>query len=612
MGDSLLIDNSIQIMEGPGGTPSTDPRCTGAVFQITPGYDFGAPQPIAAIVASLLVDGERPLGRRASNRTMIIPVQISAPNRIALAGAKEVILQTVDQQAFDMTWTREDTGLNAIIKCFRQQAPVPTYDIKSERMCVQVITLTIPALPFLRSDTPEVLTFAASAGGAPAPPSPVTLDSYTTVSGTNWSAQSSGSINGNCAHYTHPSGTAPASYTSVFSAVDISALTSLTHYIGIAESGSYWSYYGGFDPGSLAVAYTLTDNAAHTITFGTSFYVSESFNTSAPNWNQVTLAIPQGVAGFVYTALTKVQVSITNYRGSQLVNTDVYLDELVASPSTSTKPVISTRGAVYGLNIKGTAHAPLNFQVAPASGSINNFLLHRPGPDAPAALTPFVAITNPATDLPDGRWYPVQSLITNQNARFSGTYSVLVSNFTWAATGSVRAIQVNIGQYEYSGDTLTASKEASVSRSVTPSIDAVNGFVFIGEITLPVNDIPPDNTDAQFAAGITSGQTGDRFYDIILLDTMGQTIFVNMPGTGYPDFFIDEPDSTKDIGRILGSENGTRGRATSVMQWALPVGVLTADPGSNLLLVYSNQGAPGIISSYDPTWWMDIPGPAWL
>jgi hypothetical protein len=367
MGDSLIISNSIEIMQGPGGQQSQDPRCPGAIFQIGPGYDFGAPQTVTSIVASLITDGERPLGRRASNRLMTIPVQIWAPTRDILVAAREVLLTTVDQQEFDIAWTREN-GPTAIIKAFRQQPPQPAYDIKAERGCIQVITLMIPALPFLRSNTPQILQFASSStSGTPQPPSPVTLDSYNTVSGAHWSAQASGSISGNCAHYTDPGTGAAAVYTSTFTAKDITGRVSLTHFLGLATTQSY-GYYGygyryGFDPGNISVGYIFHDSGGHTISVGTAFYQYESYDLLHPNWALVSVSIPQGVAGFNYAAVTSVTVTVTNYRGSQLQGTDVYFDELVASSATTPRPVISTRGAVYAMNVKGTAHAPLSVQV---------------------------------------------------------------------------------------------------------------------------------------------------------------------------------------------------------------------------------------------------------
>jgi hypothetical protein len=249
----------------------------------------------------------------------------------------------------------------------------------------------------------------------------------------------------------------------------------------------------------------------------------------------------------------------------------------------------------------------------PLTSKMSNWLLHRPGPDAPAALTPFVAIPSPASDVPNGTLYNVQSLIANQNARFGSdisggaTYSVLVAAYSWHAPTVARTVTVTAGQFEYPGDVLTSAKQASVARTTIPSNDSTNNLLFIGEITLPINYIAADNTDAYFAIGITSTDTADRFYDILLLDTTGQTILCNIPSSvseGYDNYYVDAPSTTTDIGPISGSTSG-RGRASSVMEWVCPVGVLTVDPGSNLLFVYSTGGTPGLIAAYSAAWWMD-------
>ena len=89
MYDSLVLSNSIELLDG--GVASTHPMCPGAIFQLQPGADPGAPQPTTDFVAGLLLDGERPFGRRASNRLIKLPVWITAPNRQIHAAAREYL-----------------------------------------------------------------------------------------------------------------------------------------------------------------------------------------------------------------------------------------------------------------------------------------------------------------------------------------------------------------------------------------------------------------------------------------------------------------------------------------------------------------------------------------
>ena len=91
----------------------TIPACAGAIFRLQQGFDLNAPQPTTDFVASLVLDGERPFGRRASNRTITLPVLIIGLNRQNLAAAREVLEQLIDQDQWPMTWTRAQSGRRA-------------------------------------------------------------------------------------------------------------------------------------------------------------------------------------------------------------------------------------------------------------------------------------------------------------------------------------------------------------------------------------------------------------------------------------------------------------------------------------------------------------------
>src|ERR1035441_8106777 len=108
MSDSLIIANVLELLGG--GFPSISPLCYGAPFRLQPGFALGAPQPTTDFVASLILDGERPFGRRASNRTIQLPIWITAPTRQILAAAREMLEQAIDQDIWTMTWTRDPLG----------------------------------------------------------------------------------------------------------------------------------------------------------------------------------------------------------------------------------------------------------------------------------------------------------------------------------------------------------------------------------------------------------------------------------------------------------------------------------------------------------------------
>ena len=234
---------------------------------------------------------------------------------------------------------------------------------------------------------------------------------------------------------------------------------------------------------------------------------------------------------------------------------------------------------------------------------------HRPPPDTPYALVPFVS-PDPG-DVPNGNIaYPVGSLVPGVPARFAGTYTVVVAAWAWNNPTAARTITVTVTQTEQPGGAAySSSTAASVIPSSLPSCpgtNAVNGpLVVIGELTLPVQEMPQDNTAAYFTVSISDTNTSDQFMDILLLDTLGSTVMILSP-TAYGNLYLDEPASDRDIGLILGSLFD-RGDAVSVLDRAIVAGgPMSIDPdGSPLLLVYAAEGAPNAQMIYHPRWHLD-------
>jgi hypothetical protein len=236
----------------------------------------------------------------------------------------------------------------------------------------------------------------------------------------------------------------------------------------------------------------------------------------------------------------------------------------------------------------------------PTLAPFKTLIAHRPGPDAPATLTPFVSTTSPA-DPPDGRQYPVPSLVAGVNARFGGTYSVVLVAYAWANHTVPRLVTVTVWQYEYPGG---PSYPASVSATLTPS-GITNGIVTIGELTLPVRDIAPDNTTAFFTVGINSDQLADQFLDVIFLDTLGSTVMVAKNTVLANNLYVDEPTVDRDVGRIMTSWYD-RAEAASILGSAfISGGPISVEPGDNILMAYCVEGCPAISVTYHPRWFLD-------
>jgi hypothetical protein len=202
-------------------------------------------------------------------------------------------------------------------------------------------------------------------------------------------------------------------------------------------------------------------------------------------------------------------------------------------------------------------------------------------------------------DAPDGREYAVGS-VDGFLARYNGTYSVYVVNFSWNGS-TARTVTATIKQYEGSGGAVSS---VIVSQSITPA-NIVNGMVWLGEVTLPVKDMAPENTDSYFTVSVQSGNTSDRFLDMLLIDTSGETVLINLPGGGYTDYWIDAPNLKGEVGKVLGSV-GDRSAAVSVLaNTTMSGGPVTLQPGSNQFTVYSPNGQPGLAGEYLPHWWLE-------
>jgi hypothetical protein len=397
--DSLTLGNQVELLSG--GVYSANPNCLNAKFQLQPSADPGAPQPTTDFVASLLLDGERPFGRRASNRTIKLPVWITAPDRRTLAAARELLQSVIDQDYFTAVWTRDATAGNPgsiplplVFDCFRAQPTVPLFNTRIERQLIGMqIELTIPALPYGRSDTQTQVSFSAPAPTSPAiapPPTPVVLDSYSSISSTQcfqstqcvvgpftccFDPDSFGDPGGQETEFTYGS--------SFSSPVNLTGMTSLQMWFGLGSR--YYAnleYHGKIHGTSMF--FTLTDTSGNQLSFSRgNLLLPVSQSAQNPVFSRVTVPVPQGSSTFNYSSVASYSLTVLNRqdRVRRLSWVTAYLDALTAYPgSQQVNPVV--RGAVYTLyGVEGTARAPvsMSFQQAPAPGTVTTITATGPG-----------------------------------------------------------------------------------------------------------------------------------------------------------------------------------------------------------------------------------------
>jgi hypothetical protein len=404
MPDSLVIDHLFECLGGPGGVQSDIPALmnaagVGATFQLLApsssggtayqsqiAWDLGTPQPTTDQVQSLLLDGERPFGLRASNRTITLPLKITAPDQVTLSAAKELLMQAVDAQSWELIWTPQSTGLTMVFDCFRALPTVYSYGfLPGQPSPIAVITLSFQALPYGRNPV-DALTQVAFAspiiGGIAAPPAPVVLDSFSSVSGTNWSQSSSQFVVGpHSARFTPPGALyySPSYSKSGLGSLNITGLPVLSVWFGQSFDTVHRTPYPKL-VSNVTLRWTLTDNASHTLSFHrTMRKVPWSNKAATPKWTRITTPIPQGSATFNYSAITAYSVAMTNYTSRTAANgksafawLNAWLDAVTANPP-SLATQASQRGVIYNImGATGTARTPISTQFQlPQTGNVS-------------------------------------------------------------------------------------------------------------------------------------------------------------------------------------------------------------------------------------------------
>lgn len=437
--DSLLVADTIELMGGPGGTPSAIPELAdpasglsaiyrisapGGVISLTMGgfgatigpYDLGEPQPTTDVVESLLLDGEHPFGYRASNRTVSIPVLIFAPTLATLAAAREYLLSQIDQQSWTITWTPASTGLPMVLDCFRASPSVVTYGFNYNRegdigsgpsgWALSLVTISASALPYGRSglDGTVQVDFANTLADGTAPLAPVTLDSFgpslaNVDTGDGWQLSTSEyQLGPTSAYRWQPFLTLPwpaATYRRAGLAADLTGLPVLSVWLGQSSDVSWPK-----DPrwvSNVTLAWTLTDNHGATLSFRSgALRCAWGAAQYKPAWTRISASIPQGRQGFNYASVTGYSVRISNTTsGGQpgLVRVHVWLDTLIASPLSVQQSASSPRGSLYTVyGLPGTARAPVSAQVQlPASSPVTQEITQGSTWTVPAGVTQVAA-----------------------------------------------------------------------------------------------------------------------------------------------------------------------------------------------------------------------------
>ena len=269
-------------------------------------------------------------------------------------------------------------------------------------------------------------------------------------------------------------------------------------------------------------------------------------------------------------------------------------------------------GGAYASNTGANQGGPggqgmIRLTWTPPLTAMNTLIVNCLGANSDPNVSPVVPI--PVTDVPNNTEYAVPSVTGVIPATFNSTYTVLLVAQSWnsSTAGAARQITVTVNQYEYPGG---PRYSVQASRALVPTTDTVNGIVSMGELTLPVKDYLAYNDQSYFTVSVNDTDTGDRFMDMLFLDTTGQTALVNIDsgqsGYGqYVNYFFDEATPDRDLG-FVGASMQDRQHQISVLDYAMiSGGALYIGAGDNLMLCYSTSGNPNLALSYAPRWYLD-------
>lgn len=377
MPDSLIIAEQIELLGG--GSPSTNPACLGAQFRLAPGWDLSAPQPTSDIVASLVLDGERPVGQRASNRTVQLPIVITAPlvttvdaARAVLIGAREILMRAIDQEQWILRWTREGSTLPTLFDCFRATPTVVSYVLPYEQQLICQMQISFPAMPYGRSDAPITVNFTSPIAGETPPPSPVVIDDFFTVTGAQWRKSTNSAVGPSTAFWDpaiapadNPTGAGmSAQYARSGLSLDLTGLTAVTMWAGFCDTVDFprWARQGG----PVMFVFTLTDDGGNVLSFYKVKNLQGSDSVVTPVWHKVRASIPASTV-FNFASVTGYSVTVTNRGTGDLQYTQLYLDAVTAVPPITVPGTTPQNGVVYDLaGMTGSARSPISLQVQQA------------------------------------------------------------------------------------------------------------------------------------------------------------------------------------------------------------------------------------------------------
>lgn len=367
--------------------------------------EFGNPTPVERAIKSFLQDGAIAVVESYDNREMSLKLTVKATSSANLAAAEAALIAEIGKRN-TLTWTPPDsTGDFAGTPCvFDIVTSTLAFDLNDvgELDLRRVYTLTLKALPFVRSNT--LTTYASAAPPSGGAPTNTLVDDGTST--TNWAGVSS----------------------------DGGSTT-------LSTSGGVITLFKGFGAGTATRSITLTRSSLATSMTGTGFVRIKMVTQLTQGGDPKSLAVTVKINGttvaevgrdgdyrwYAHPGGTLSTIDITaagkfpSAAGSVVIRVDEVYRTSVATLSTLT----GQRQQFLSLPVGGTVRTQGNLEIADATPTALGTVL--------VYTTP---IDSPAVQPPLRRWRTAGSAETSDATLVSGKYSDLNTLHTFDVPAS--------------------------------------------------------------------------------------------------------------------------------------------------------------------------------
>lgn len=538
-------------------------------------FAFGEGTPDQATIGSIYLDGEAIVGERRSNRAMRLPLNFYGTNALDVASRINAMLAAVNVDTFLVQWT-PDGGLPVIFDAYRAtptRAQSPNVDAAGGPSSV---LLEFPARPFGRS--PSVMTIAAAATSTQldnfdAARTGATLDTGIKFEGTGSNKVTLTGVANTNGGKAWVSGGTPLSHS--LTPVNLTGINALSF---------RWRWPA---PGAAA---TMTGTLVLTSVGGGSATITRSkdFVNGDTNWRLVNFPLTGNLGTLDITQVNGYSLTFSStliYGGGS--SSSIWVDDLREQPSSSAQTT-TTHGAQLLLpTTVGSARAPANLALS-TGGTFGQFLLHSP----------------PADQDPDaGILLALNSTLASQtvtiaaaNAVLRGTFSVVLGG---ATDGTAGTVQVTVTQKENGTQVGVPWVSAQVTHDIT-----TQGLLWpVGEVTLPLYDTPGDNTATSYDVTVNISAGTDRYSEVMLCDTAGQTILTDTAAASTGSVvYVDEPAPLQSGPPVFISGSDRTAAWGKLGDCVTSGGPMLLEPGTNKFLAWTDSGTPAVAATYFPRW----------